>query len=85
MWSWSERVVTWKERSAICDGNLGSDRPTWIVSGLFGRRRLELAQGPLDTRQVGEGIARALNAMDASQWDWWLENVLPIIMRGEWG
>lgn len=86
MWNRRSTGVEWTAGSARVDGNLESDHPTWVLTAVRGRRqRIDIAGGPMVTRPVAEGIARAMNDLDPSWWDLFIVRRLPEMLAGEWG
>lgn len=83
--AWSIKNVGWVPGSVVVEGNAESDRPTWVMTARRGQQRIDLASGPLGTRDIAERVAKFLNDQDSERWDYLLVHVVPQLLSGEWG
>lgn len=87
----SDRLLRWLPSSAVVDGSLEAERPTWVLSARRQRGRspvavaICIASGPLETREVAESIARLMNDLDPARWDWFIDHQLRLMLSGSWG
>ncbi len=75
----------WTPGSAHVDGNVESDHPTWVMTAVRGKRRIDLASGPLRTRDIAQRLADTLNRTDVDRWNHFLEHAMRDILSGTWG
>jgi len=85
MFHYRQPAHVWTPGSAYVDGNLESDHPTWVMTALKGRRRIDVAGGPLHTRRLAEQLAAWLNTTDVARWDQMIERELRHVLEGSWG
>jgi hypothetical protein len=76
---------SWTPGSATVDGNIESDHPTWVMTACKGRRRIDLASGPLHSRALAQQLADWLNSIDIERWDRVIEHDLRHVLSGAWG
>ncbi len=81
----TRRQPTWRPGSAHVDGNVESDRPTWIMTALRGQQRIDLTSGPLHTHDTAQRLADLLNSTDPTQWNHLIETTIPDVLSGHWG
>ena len=55
------------------------------MTAMRGQRRIDLASGPLQTRDVAEQIAATLNRTDVDRWNHFIEHAMRDILSGSWG
>lgn len=80
-----KRPTDWTPGSAQLDGSVDSERPTWLLVARRGRNTIDLAGGPMETRQLAEIAATQLNNLDPLYWDHFLMHHLPQLLQLAWG
>ena len=85
MWRRSLRSSAWITGSCRVAASLESDGGLWVLSALYGRRRVDLFSGPLRQRREAERLCAWLNDQDVERWDYLIRNVAPHLLAGEWG
>ncbi len=55
------------------------------MTAVRGKRRIDLASGPLRTRDIAQRLADTLNRTDVDRWNHFLEHAMRDILSGTWG
>jgi len=81
----STRWIVWRGGSAKVEGAIEAEEPTWVLKAFRGRRWVDLASGPMDTRDIAERVADSLNRTHPEMWHGFILRHLARALRGDWG
>ena len=80
---WRYRNQEWADGTARVVAHLDSIEPRWVMQARRGRNWwLDIAGGPLRTRELAQATADALNRLDRVHWDYFLCHELPARLAG---
>ena len=85
MWRRKGRAGEWIGGTCRVAAVVESERPLWVLSARRGRQLIDLASGPLESRERAEKICEWLNNESADRWDYLIERILPQVSSGAWG